>query len=314
MLRLFLTWVLIVTCLGMQAQSVPGAPSSTPGAVAQFRKSVAFIDLECEKASKVLRVHATGFFVQYPDSRIPSGSFSYLVTNRHAALCWDDARLPMKVKSISMRVNGKNGSALTVPLSSQGNAPWFLPLDESVDLAVLPLLPNPDLVDYLTCPVSYFVTKQDIKDGKISEGAKLLFSGYFYQFPGKHRIQPIVREGVLAMIPDEPLLNTTGKFGDIYHGDVHIFGGNSGSPVLIDENSNRDNFIGFPTYRLLGVISGLFFEDQDFSLKPAITFKGTMHANSGIALIVPADALKSLLDDPRVQAQRDADVKKINGG
>jgi hypothetical protein len=35
------------------------------------------------------------------------------------------------------------------------------------------------------------------------------------------------------MIPDEPMMTTTGKLGSLYLGDVHIFGGNSGSPVLV---------------------------------------------------------------------------------
>src|SRR5208337_480563 len=313
MSRLFLSWFLIIACLQVQGQEQGQSSSSIPGAVAQFRKSVVFIELKCDKGRQTLDVRATGFFVQYPDTRIPAGSFSYLVTNRHAAMCWDDGRVPMKVASVSVKFNLRDGSSRVEALSQHGNASWFLPADESVDLAVLPLLLDPKLVDYLTCPLSYFVTKEGLRSGNVSAGARILFSGFFYQFPGKNRIQPIVRQGILAMNPDEQLVNTTDRPGDVYLGDVHIFGGNSGSPVLIDVNSNRDNFMGFPSYRFLGVISGLFYEDQNFNLKAATTFKGTMHANSGIALIVPADALKSLLDDPRVQGQRDADVKRILG-
>jgi hypothetical protein len=313
MMKRLVASLLLLACPRLPAQDPGNGSVAAPSAIAQIRRSVVFIDLTCEKDGKTYNVHATGFLVQYPEPRIPSGSFSYLVTNRHAAMCWDDDRVPMKVESVSVKLNLKSESAVVHPLSAHGNASWFLPSDESVDLAVLSFLPNPHEVDYLTCPLSYFVGRKDFAGLHVSEGAKILFSGYFYQFPGKHRMQPIVREGVLAMIPDEQLVNTTGKLGNVYLGDVHVFGGNSGSPVFVDASGDQDGFIGFRNYRLLGVISGLFYEDQDFNLKAATMFKGTMHANSGIALIVPADELRKLLDEPQVQAQRDADVRRING-
>jgi len=59
-----------------------------------------------------------------------------------------------------------------------------------------------------------------------------VFDGHCYQFPGAERVQPIVRQGVLAMMPDEaiptPLQN---KPGHVYLVDFHAFDGNGGFPI-----------------------------------------------------------------------------------
>jgi hypothetical protein len=43
-------------------------------------------------------------------------------------------------------------------------------------------------------------------------------------------------------------------------------------------------------------VSGYWSEESNFNLRPETTLLGTVRANSGISLIVPADDLKNLLD------------------
>ena len=63
--------------------------------------------------------------------------------------------------------------------------------------------------------------------------------------------------------------------------------------------------------RFLGVVSGNFSEDQDFTLEIDTTIRGKEHANSGIAVIVPADEVKSLIEnDPTLKAGREAVIKQ----
>jgi hypothetical protein len=172
-------------------------------------------------------------------------------------------------------------------------------MDESVDLAAMPVkLPDSALITLIT--VSDFATRDYLHNHRIAEGSPILLAGYFYQFPGERRFEPIIRQGVLAMIPDEPMITTTGKPGTMYLGEVHIFGGNSGSPVMVSPD-----WLGVGGYHLLGVVSGYYFENEDFSLEIATTVKGIEHANSGITMIVPVDLLKSLLDAPRLREARD---------
>ena len=65
------------------------------------------------------------------------------------------------------------------------------------------------------------------------------------------------------------------------------------------------------SYHLLGIVSGYYLEDADFKLTAATTVEGTLHANSGIALAVPAYELRALLDSPILQEARDAVVRAV---
>jgi hypothetical protein len=295
---------------------VPASPataaSSTPAkplyAERQIRKAVVFIKMTCASGREMGQAQGTGFFVAYPDKRLGErGGFSYLVTNRHVAECWDEeTRRPRTVQGVDLTLNLQAGHAQTMHFGP-GNVAWVLPSDPSVDLAAAPLLPDQRLYDYVTISLADFVAD----DGVLSEGDKVVLSGFFYQFPGVRRIQPIVREGILAMLPDEELITTTGKPGKVYLADVHIFGGNSGSPVLVNLGGLHGSMISSDSYHMLGVVSGMYYEDTDVKLQVTTTASGTVHANSGIAMIVPASQVKALLEDPRLQSQRDAAVPLI---
>jgi hypothetical protein len=159
-------------------------------------------------------------------------------------------------------------------------------------------------------PVSNFATHDVAVDQNISEGERILFTGYFYQFEDFKKFQPIVREGTLAMMPDEKLKTTLGKPGSLYLGDLHVFGGNSGSPLFVNLGGFRNGGIiaGGQPYRLLGIVSGFYHEDSNLQFTVASTVSVKQEQNSGIAMIVPVDELKTLLDCPALQTKRDAEI------
>jgi hypothetical protein len=235
------------------------------------------------------------------DSRLPDTEFAYLVTNRHVAMCWDNDRTPMQVQSMSIRVNRKDGSSIDIAMP--GNMPWIFPPDDSVDLAIVPGSPKQDTADFRTVAESQFVTDEVLKKESVSEGLKVVFSGFFYQVPGLNRMEPIIREGIIAMMPDEDLVTTTGKLGKVYLAEVHAFHGNSGSPVFVNLRSNS---IGYD-YRLLGVVSGGYSEGEEHTLVLE-TPLASKPGNSGIAIVVPASELDKLINDPRLVVMRDATV------
>jgi hypothetical protein len=278
--------------------------------VANIKKTVAFIQLQCEDGPNLRDVRGTGFFVFYQDDRVGKDrGFVYLITNRHVAMCLSPDRRPLVVKSIAIRLNRKDGSSAILPLAPHGNVPWVLPSDESEDLAAIAVALDQNVYDYLGIPTSAFGTKDVLAAHAIAEGERILFAGFFYQFPGVAKVQPIVREGILAMMPDEKFPTTTGKPGSVYLGDVHVFGGNSGAPVFCDLGGIHGSTItAGEDYRLVGVVSGMFYEDEEFNLEVTTTFRGSAKANSGISMIVPVDALKNLLDAPSLKTQRDAFV------
>jgi hypothetical protein len=282
-------------------QKTPIAP--TEPAERQIRKAVTFITMHCLKGNQSVTAQGTGFFIEVADSRLPANTnFIYLVTNRHVAMCWDNDRTPLQVQYFSIRMNMKNGASQE--FTSIGNLPWILPTKDSVDLAVVPLAPDPTRCDYRTIPDSLFVTDDVVKKESMSEGLKILFSGFFYQVPGIQHVEPILREGIVAMMPDEDLETTTGKMGKVYLGEVHAFHGNSGSPAFVDV---RRTF-GYD-YRLLGIVTGGYGEGEQNALLLE-TPLASKPGNSGIAVIVPASELRALLDEPAAVALRDAEIAR----
>jgi hypothetical protein len=176
-------------------------------------------------------------------------------------------------------------------------------------LAALPCFPDPTKFDLKTIPVSLFASSDFLKQHRVTEGEPVLFVGFFYQFPGTKRMEPIVRQGIIAMMQDEkiPFVSVAER---LYLADLHVFGGNSGSPVFINLGGIHGNtIVPGQDYRLFGVINGEITEDESFNLELTTTLRGSGKANSGVSTIVPADEVQALLDDPRLQQLRDGGVK-----
>ncbi len=296
--RRFLFFV-VVACAQALGQAAPVAQSVNFGT--RIKQTVAIVQLTCRNGNKTEEIAGTGFFVLYPDDRLgPSGSFIYLITNRHVAFCWDEQRNPLRVESVGVRINLVDGTSKVLENEAHGNFPWVLPTDDSVDLAVLPIAIDQKMFQYLPIGLTEFATDEVLTKEKVSEGDRIIFTGFFQQYPGVRRIQPIVREGIVAMMPDENFPTTTGKLGKVFLGDMHIFLGNSGSPVFIDLGGVRNGSIRMgEDYKLFGVVSGYFYEKEDLSLQVATAIHAQGNANSGIAMIVPASAVKDLLDSPK---------------
>lgn len=314
--------------IGATAQQAPRTSQAPGVAVAnptgtiidEFRKTVGFLRVTYLDGVQLRQITGTCFFVSYADKRLRDGqSFGYLVTNRHMAIPGAEKGLSYPVQQVFLRVNLRSAEGETEsveePIPLGGNIHWFVPDDEAVDLAVLPVHPDDVKVDYAPIDSSTLATKDAIEAAKIDTGDHVIFAGFFYQFPGEKKIQPIVREGVLAMMPEEELKTTLQKPGHLYLADVHVFHGNSGSPLLVNLGGFRGstNVVTLPNYLLLGVISGYYPEDERFSLPAATVLTGEVHDNSGIATIVPAYELKLLLDSPALQAARNAAVTSEAG-
>lgn len=261
----------------------------------------------------------TGFLVVVPDERIPipagnenlDNGFGYLVTNRHVAQPGIEDGKPCNVLNYSVWLNRKRDSVNKTRHAESvglGNSMiWHFSTDDSVDLAVTPFSPPLEVYDFQRIPIKFFTTQEMVDKKLVVEGDPVLFSGLFIQtFQQVHRLEPIVRSGTLAMVPDGEMETTLHKLGRIYLTEVHAFGGNSGSPVFIDTNK-FSNPLG-SSYTLLGVISGEVQETSDFVLHIATSFTATVGANSDVSVVVPANQIKDILYSSPLQAERDAFV------
>jgi hypothetical protein len=265
----------------------------------------------------------TGFMVLVPDDRIPlpagvdrSGTgFGYLVTNRHVVQPGIEDGKPCQILAYSVVLNRKGNSATDLPRAESiglGNrVNWHFSQNDSVDLAVTAFLPPPQIYDFFRIPVGLFTTQEMGEKKLVVEGDPVLFSGLFIQsFRELHSLEPIVRSGTLAMVPNGPLETTLHKPGRVYLTEAHAFAGNSGSPVFIDTNRFA-NIVGGPSYTLLGVISGEILETSDLTLHVTTSYSASLGANSDVSMVVPASEIKGILYSPHLQADRDAFVAEL---
>ncbi len=299
---------------GITATTTPSSSRSSRLFTPQLKKSIVKIEADCIGDNPGTFHFGTGFFVGMPSQLDEKKVFVYLVTNRHVAQPGIEKGSACKVGQYRLKVNLRsadtNGSFISTATFAALN--WTFPVDPSTDLAVVPL--NPDsAVDYKYISIADFLTRSMISQSTVVEGQRLLFAGIFAQFVGLKKLEPIIREGTLAMIPDEKLPTTLNQSGDLYLAEVHAFQGNSGSPVFVDTDENEPESI-HPAARekLLGVVSGYEFEDTKLMLNPAPSGEEQsvpLRLNSNLSLVVPADLLLDLLNSPKLLQER-ADGQK----
>jgi hypothetical protein len=162
--------------------------------------------------------------------------------------------------------------------------------------------------EYRMVYLQQLLTAENLDKRHVVPGDRVLTGGFFYHYAGLHEIQPILREGVLAMLPDGPMSTTTCRSGNVYLADIHIIAGNSGSPIFIIPDLGLGTSVslgGQTTFGLLGVVSGYMYETEDLTLRAATTWKASVYANSGISVVVPAQQLKELLESSELQRIRD---------
>lgn len=318
--------LLLLTSSAQQpAQPTSAAPPQSPIATGvpnppvleQIRKTVGFLSIAYMDGTARGGVIGTCFFVSIPDKRLGENrGFPYLVTNRHVAQPGIELGTPYDVQAVFIRLNLATPQGEIRSVQEQipmgGRIRWFFPADDAVDLAVLPIGPDEKRYDYMTVPSTVIVSSDELKNGNFGVGDAVTFAGYFSSFPGQIRVQPIVRQGVIAMLPEEKLSTTLHKEGVLYLADLHAFHGNSGSPVFVNQSGFRHGAIySGESYRLLGILSGYYPEAAGFSVPAAAVLTGEVRDNSGIATIVPADELIKLLNSPILQAEREAQLANV---
>lgn len=205
-----------------------------------------------------------------------------------------------------------NGAIFKYRIPLKGITRWYFPTDASVDLAVLPFAPPPQLFDFKVIPVSLFATTEVLKKEQIDIGDSVVFIGFFFQFSGTTRVEPIYRQGVIAMMPEDPIKMSDGvdhKFDEMEHlylADAHAFHGNSGSPLFVQTSGFRNGVVRSGSdFELMGVVNGFIPEQTNMLVTGASTFESSDQPNSGILTFVPAQELRDFLYSPELQKLRD---------
>lgn len=290
MTRRFAALVLLLCCAF-------GGPARGAAIPQEIKKVVTFVFLSPD-GGRTFTPDGTGFFVGV---KVRTGDFQvFLVTARHVL------KNPRGkyYHRIWIRLNTRDGGSKMIPLSLTGAGAVHVyehPTEPSVDLAVIPALPDKSLYDFEFIPDEMLTTKESFSELHISEGTDVFFSGLFLPFIGQARNYPITRFGKVAMMPDEkiPWQDGEGKpleMADLYLLETQAFAGSSGSPVFFYLGSNRSPGVlppGSPIIKLAGVMMGAF--------KYASPLMTADKANQdvGIAVVVPSYHLHEILfSDP----------------
>jgi hypothetical protein len=275
-----------------------------------LKKCVVFIGIKTpEQNIEQIKYIGTAFIVSVPSSKVPRGSFIFLVTAKHVAR-------KIENKECYLRVNLKSGGSEIFGL---GNVSWFFHPDEvgQTDVAVYPFALNTDVlrrIDFEAIPLVSFLSDETRINQGIGEGDEIFIVGLFSRHTGNQKNLPIIRMGTIAMISDEPI--QTQKFGSIeaYLIEARSIKGLSGSPVFVlKQNGIRIAQHIIPsskvTLHFFGLMHGHWDLNPGESLDMDDAEGGEDSINVGIAIVIPAKHILETINCKGLAQFRDEQEK-----
>jgi len=296
--------------------SVAGKAALSATIPSDIKKTVAFI-FQADAKGEVMRDAkgnpvpcGTGFFVAVQNTPPRAGIYGYLVTAKHV-LTSPEGRFFSRV---FLRLNKLKGDAQYVPLdlAQDGRSIIFTHSDPTVDIAVVPALPQNSEFDFRMIPHDD-VLEKSFDNLNISEGSEVFFTGLFISHVGGHRNNPIVRFGRVAMLPEEKIhWQENGKpaeMVELYLLETQSYGGNSGSPVFFFLGNDRVSgsiVLGPPVIKLAGIMRGSFNENRaiGFVQSAAVPPIPVSSQNIGIAAVTPGYLLRDILFSDALKKHR----------
>jgi len=273
---------------------------------------VFFLYPDEESAKQGKKAGGTGFFVSIPSSTYPNQfHHTYAVTNWHVAV----------QGSPVIRVNGRTGPPVIFPFEPHE---WtFLPNHH--DIAAIPVTLNPSIhkVEAINFDGanSFCLTNDDIQARQISAAEDVFMLGRFIDYDGYEANVPSMRFGNISMM-EAHVEQPTGFKGASLVVDMHSRTGFSGSPVFVYRTAGsifseaHTLAAGGHLLKLLGILWGQFPESWDIKDKPqkqsAVLDGKSVQGWSGMSLVCPAEAIKAVLNEPKLQASRAAIDKELH--
>jgi hypothetical protein len=229
----------------------------------------------------------------------------YLITAKHVISKPNSTEFFDKV---FLRLNKKEGGSaiLALPIVYDGNNKTvFCHSDPSVDIAVIPCLPDQNVFDFKFLPDDMITTTVEYKDLKIREGSEVFFTGLFSPYLGAEKNYPVVRFGRVALVTDEKI-----PFGDkkrdLYLIEAGSYGGNSGAPVFFYLGADREPgrlILGSTVLKLAGIMEGTFLDAKEIKVVETKTIS-IAQSNMGIAAVVPSYKLHEILFSNELKQKR----------
>lgn len=249
---------------------------------------------------KVMRYRGTAFLLSVQcDDRSLDFRPHYLVTAKH---CLERVQGPLFV-----RLNTKDGTVVCEELKPKDD--WYIG-ENGADVAVLRFNP-PASAAYRALPREMLITPQLLQQSHVGIGDELFVTGLFTYHHGEQRNLPVLRSGMIAAMPEEPLQDQdTGERYQAYLAEMRSVGGGvSGSPVFIalpdDHTTTAQTDAREKIFRfyVLGIIRGHW---DVHTRNAAVDFdQETGQRHVGMTIVTPIGELSTILDrEDIVNAQR----------
>ena len=264
----------------------------------QILKCVCFLCVkDIGSEGETMTYGGTGFFVSVPSESIPGRNYVYLVTAKH------NVEKAKRFGNLFLRINTTDGGAQFIEVSDE----WIYSDNEAVDVAILPYAPPGDVFQYTRLDLNGFATTDRvIGEHGIGIGDELAVIGLFTRQVGKQRNLPIARTGIIASMPEEPLMDDSGLPYDAYLAEVRSIGGLSGSPVFVILEPGRAHEGKIDLSRkffLLGLIRGHW----DYRNRGApLDFVGDelKAVNMGMAIVTPIQEVLATINSEEWKMER----------
>jgi hypothetical protein len=193
-----------------------------------------------------------------------------------------------------------------------GNRWWFHPTDKSVDVALTQVQPD-STADVVFLDERQLATPELLEKLDIGIGDEVYSTGLFTPAPGTARNVPILRQGNIAMMPEEQIQTELG-FADVYLVEAHSLGGVSGAPVFVrptidfkvtdSDGKERNAFAAGLGFVLLGLMHGHWDIRESEMNKAFFDHDRKRGVNMGIAIVVPAIKILETIYQPELVAMR----------
>ena len=254
-----------------------------------------------DPTSENFMIAGTGFLVTHKKE-------FFIVTAKHVIQDIDDF-------PCAIRVNTHAGHTKIVPIPA--TTLWHCHSDRSVDVAVLPWVPDHREFRWKCIPTERFATAPIIAVAKIGVGDQVITAGLFSAFEGESRNVPLVRIGHIAMMAGSEKV-VSKRFGamTVHLIEAHSMGGLSGAPVTVRNtvglirNPNRpagvpqDVLWGTGELFLLGLNHGQWEIPAKDRKRKGIDPNAILH--SAISAVVPAPLIGEVIDRTMKQTRKPA--------
>lgn len=275
------------------------------------------------------RYEGTAFFVTVPSETYPTDKYCYLVTAKHVV--FDDNGKPLG--NMWLRLNTVDGRRDDIRLTGE----WIPSENKDVDVAVMSIEPpSEDYYQWRELPYlppeqrsegafNSFADEAIIDEWRIGIGDELIVAGLFSERTGNKRNIPVVRSGIIAAMPEEPLELEMIRNGEkvkvtfnAYLAELRSIGGLSGSPVFVTMERMRkkqkvfylsmNSLIDSLNYTsfLLGMIRGHWDYEKQKSFI-GLVGKDVEQVNLGMAYVTPIQDVIDVLYGDKMKEQRKRD-------